>query len=158
MNVHFDSSDLEPVTEAIVKALERRLEEMASKGHEEPIMVGAQKAAALYDVSPSTIDRFKREEGLPFVKREGGRVLYRLDALREFAAAKEIVLKPIESQTERATGHKEVKHDPPHTDDPADALDRNGRANSTRQESRLATVRGNETGVAGGDPPQPPGL
>ena len=88
MNVHFDLREFAPLIEQTVDAAVRRL--LAERATTEPdkILVDKTVAGDVLSVSVSTIDRWRREEGLPFVKLDG-LVLFRPDSLKAWAAEKE---------------------------------------------------------------------
>ena len=90
MNLHIDAVEFSDVIQAAVDAA---VEATAAKlcgsaDGDDPVLWGKRRAAAGMDVSESTLNRWRREEGLPFVKLNG-LVLFRPESLREWASARE---------------------------------------------------------------------
>ena len=83
-----DPAEFSDVIQAAVDAAVRRL--LAERATTEPdkILVDKPGAGDVLSVSVSTVDRWRREEGLPFVKLNG-LVMFRPEALRDWAASKE---------------------------------------------------------------------
>jgi excisionase family DNA binding protein len=86
----FDMSELEEVVERTVAAVVRRNEERQPKDAAGRVLLTKKEAAEALGVSPATIDRL-RKAGLPAVKLDG-KVLFRPEGLRAWAAAQESVL------------------------------------------------------------------
>lgn len=89
MNVSIDPAEFAPIIEAAIDAAVRRLQDERPEADiDGSILLGKAGASEVMSVSASTIDRWRREDGLPFVKVDG-LVLFRPPALREWAAARE---------------------------------------------------------------------
>lgn len=89
MNLRIDPNEFAPIIEQAVDAAMRRiLDERLDENADGPILLSKAGAAEEMSASASTIDRWRREEGLPFVKLNG-LVMFRPEALREWAASKE---------------------------------------------------------------------
>ncbi len=85
--------DIDPAefAEVIQAAVDRALAKMRDDRRSDDtgkLLLGKREAAEALSVSPSTIDRLRREAGLPFIRLQGV-VLFRRQALEEWAAAKE---------------------------------------------------------------------
>ncbi len=88
MNLHINPAEFSDVIQA---AVDRAIAKMRAEQPAETdgqILLNKQGAADALSVSQSTVDRLRREAGLPCVKLDG-LVLFRPEALREWAAAKE---------------------------------------------------------------------
>ena len=88
MNLHIDPAEIAPLIDTAVEAAVRRLRDERPADTDGRILLNKQGAADVLSASQSTVDRWRREEGLPFVKLDG-LVLFRPAALREWAASKE---------------------------------------------------------------------
>ena len=83
-----DPNDFHGVISEAVDAAVRRLEANRptdSAGH---ILLTKRQAAEALNISEGTIDRWRADAGLPYLKIDG-RVLFRPAALEEWAAARE---------------------------------------------------------------------
>lgn len=87
-NIHFDPSEFSSIVDMAVEAAVRRLQNERPGGEARRILLNKKEAAAALGVSPSTLDRLRREGGLPSVKLDG-LVLFRPEALRKWAAENE---------------------------------------------------------------------
>ena len=87
-NIHFDPNEFSPIVDMAVEAAVRQLRNERSGGETGRILLNKKEAAVALGVSPSTLDRLRREAGLPSVKLDG-LVLFRPEALREWAAENE---------------------------------------------------------------------
>ncbi len=92
MNLHLDLAELQqglgPIVDAIADAVAHRLRAEQPTDDAGRVLLSKSEAAESLGVSPSTVDRLRREAGLSCVKLSG-LVLFRPDALRAWAAAKE---------------------------------------------------------------------
>jgi hypothetical protein len=88
LEIHLDAETLQPIIQATVETAIRRLQAERATTEPDRILVDKPGAGDVLSVSVSTIDRWRREEGLPFVKLNG-LVMFRPEALREWAAEKE---------------------------------------------------------------------
>ncbi len=86
--IHLDPAEFSPIIEMAVEATLRRLREERPTDQAGRILLSKQQAAEALGVSPSTIDRLRREVGLPCVKLNG-LVLFRPEALRQWATKNE---------------------------------------------------------------------
>lgn len=83
-----DPADFAGVIDTAVEAMAQRLESTRptdSAGH---ILMSKRQAAAALGVSEATVDRWRAEAALPFVKIDG-KVLFRPASLDEWAKARE---------------------------------------------------------------------
>lgn len=87
-NIHFDPNEFSPIVDMAVEAAVRRLRDERSRDETGRILLNKKEAAEALGVSTSTLDRLRREAGLPFLKLDG-LVLFRPEALREWAAENE---------------------------------------------------------------------
>jgi excisionase family DNA binding protein len=86
--IEFDRDELRPLIQlAVDEAIERMREERLSD-HAGRVLLNKREAAEALVVSQSTLDRLRREAGLPSVKLDG-LVLFRPEALQQWAAEKE---------------------------------------------------------------------
>jgi excisionase family DNA binding protein len=86
--IEFDRDELRPLIQlAVDEAIERMREERLSD-HAGRVLLNKREAAEALGVSQSTLDRLRREAGLPSVKLDG-LVLFRPEALQQWAAEKE---------------------------------------------------------------------
>jgi excisionase family DNA binding protein len=81
-------SDFSPVIEEAVNAAVRRLEADRPTDAAGQILLTKRQAAEALGVSEGTVDRWRSEAGLPFVKIDG-KVLFRPSALEAWAAERE---------------------------------------------------------------------
>ena len=88
MNLHIDPAEFAPMIEAAVDAAVRRLQAEPHTDVAEKVLLTKAEAAQALGVSPSTLDRLRREAGLPCVKLDG-LALFRPESLRAWAAARE---------------------------------------------------------------------
>ena len=88
LEIHLDAKTLQPIIEAAVETAIRRL--LAERATTEPdkILVDKPGAAEILSVSVSTVDRLRKEGGLPCVTLDG-RVLFKRASLDAWAAARE---------------------------------------------------------------------
>ena len=86
--IQFDADELQPVIDQAVEAAVRRLRAERSADEYGKILLTKRQAADVLGVSGSTLDRLRRDAGLPCVKLDG-LVLFRPESLREWAAARE---------------------------------------------------------------------
>jgi hypothetical protein len=87
MNLHIDPSEFQPIIESAVSEAIRRLDAERSKDRTGKVLLTKPEAAEVMGVSPSTLDRW-RKAGLPCLRLDG-LVLFRPEALREWAAQRE---------------------------------------------------------------------
>ena len=85
----FDMSELDDVISKAVDATVRRIAARQPKDAAGRVLLTKQEAADALGVSPATLDRL-RKAGLPAVKLDG-KVLFRPEGLRAWAAAQESV-------------------------------------------------------------------
>ena len=90
VRIQFDQDTLRPMVQlAVAEALERMEAERAKLIVEDRrVLLTKAEAARALGVSPSTLDRLRREAGLPAVKLDG-LVLFRPASLDAWAAARE---------------------------------------------------------------------
>ena len=88
MNLQIDPAEFAPIIKQAVDAAIRRLLDERPADGDGRILLNKKGAAEVLSASQSTVDRWRREEGLPFVKLDG-LVLFRPEALRNWAASKE---------------------------------------------------------------------
>lgn len=88
MNLYIDANEFAPIIEQAVDAAIARILSERVENADGPILLSKAKAAEEMSASASTIDRWRREEGLPFVKLNG-LVMFRPESLRAWAAEKE---------------------------------------------------------------------
>ena len=88
MNINFDTADLRPVIDAAVETALARLEAERLRDEHGRILLTKREASEALGISPSTLDRLRREHGLPAVKIDG-LVLFRPAALDAWAAERE---------------------------------------------------------------------
>ena len=84
-----DPADFAGVIDAAVEAMAQRLESTRPTDAAGQILVTKRQAAEGLGVSEGTVDRWRAEAGLPFVKIDG-KVLFRPSALEQWAAAREL--------------------------------------------------------------------
>ncbi len=83
-----DPADFAGVIDAAVEAMAQRLESTRTTDSANQILHTKRQAAEALGVSEATVDRWRAEAGLPFVKIDG-KVLFRPSALEAWAAARE---------------------------------------------------------------------
>ena len=83
-----DPADFAGVIDAAVEAMARRLESTWPTDAAGQILLTKCQAAEALGVSEATVDRWRAEAALPFVKVDG-KVLFRPSALEAWAAARE---------------------------------------------------------------------
>ena len=88
MNLHLDPAEFREVIDAAVSEAVRRLQTERHTDGAGRILLSKAEAAQALGVSPSTLDRLRRDAGLPAVKLDG-LVLFRPASLDEWAAARE---------------------------------------------------------------------
>lgn len=88
LRIEFHPDVLQPVIELAVETAVRRLQAERPTDADDRVLLCKQQAADALGVSPSTVDRLRQDAGLPCVKLDG-RVLFRPEALRAWAAARE---------------------------------------------------------------------
>ncbi len=88
LKIEFDRDELRPLVHLAVAEVLDRLRNERPTDPTGRIMLNKKEAAEALRVSPSTLDRLRRENGLPSVKLDG-LVLFRPDALRQWAAENE---------------------------------------------------------------------
>ena len=88
MNLHFDPAEFAPIIEAAVEAAFQRVQNERSGDGDGKILLNKSEAAEALGVSVSTVDRLRRDAGLPVVKLEG-LVMFRPEALKQWARDKE---------------------------------------------------------------------
>jgi len=88
MRLEIDHDELRPLIDQAVDAAVRRLEDERPTDQAARVLLTKREASEALGVSESTIDRLRRDAGLPFLKLDG-KVLFRPEALKEWAAAKE---------------------------------------------------------------------
>jgi len=67
LEIHLDAETLQPIIQAAVEGAIRRLQAERATTEPDKILVDKPGAAEVLSVSISTIDRWRREEGPPFV-------------------------------------------------------------------------------------------
>ena len=89
LQIQFDQDTLRPIVQlAVAEALERMEERAKFIDEGGRVLLTKAEAARALGVSPSTLDRLRREAGLPAVKLDG-LVLFRPASLDAWAAARE---------------------------------------------------------------------
>ena len=88
MNVSIDPAEFSDVIQAAVNAAVRRLESTRPSDAAGQILLTKRQAAEALGVSEGTVDRWRAQAALPFVKIDG-KVLFRPSALEAWAAARE---------------------------------------------------------------------
>ena len=89
LEIHLDAETLQPIIEAAVEAAIRRLQAERHTDDAGKVLLTKAETAQALGVSPSTLDRLRRDAGLPCVKLNNGLVLFRPESLRAWAASKE---------------------------------------------------------------------
>lgn len=88
IRIELDTDALRPLVQlAVAEALDRMRKEQHSD-YMGRVLRNKREAAEALGVSPSTLDRLRREAGLPSVKLDG-LVLFRPEALQKWAAENE---------------------------------------------------------------------
>ena len=88
MNVSIDPAEFSDVIQAAVNAAVGRLQSTRTTDSAGHILLIKRQAAEALGVSEATVDRWRAEAGLPFVKIDG-KVLFRPSALEAWAASRE---------------------------------------------------------------------
>jgi len=103
MKLEIEKEDLGPLVELVVaETLERVEEERRKLGEPQRVLLSKREAAQALGVSQSTIDRLRREAGLPAVQLDG-RVMFRPAALDAWAASRETARNAGPMTTPKAT-------------------------------------------------------
>ncbi len=89
MKISLDFTDLREVIKADVDAAVRQHMDRQPRDDAGQVLVDKRTAARLMATSESTIDRWRNNHGLPFLKLTDGKVLFRASALEEWAAEQE---------------------------------------------------------------------
>ncbi len=89
--IEIDPADFTPVIGQAVDEALRRYEAELPRDEDGAILVNKEGAGRILDTSEATVDRWRANHGLPFLKLDGGKVWFRVEALREWAAAREMV-------------------------------------------------------------------
>ena len=89
MNLHFDPAEFSDVIQAAVDAAVRRLQAERHTDDAGKVLLTKAEAAQALGVSPSTLDRLRRDAALPSVKLNNGLVLFRPESLKAWAEKKE---------------------------------------------------------------------
>lgn len=93
MNLYIDPSEFAPLIEADVEtALSRLLTIKHTASGAKKVLLTKAEAARELGVSISTVDRWRKEAELPFVKLDSA-VLFRPESLRDWAGAREEAVK-----------------------------------------------------------------
>jgi len=89
LEIHLDAETLKPIIQAAVDAAVRRLQDERARDDDGQVLWDKPRTGEeMGGVSESTVDRWRKEAGLPFVKIDG-KVLFRPSALEAWAAARE---------------------------------------------------------------------
>ena len=88
VRIQLDDSEFTPIVEMVVAAALRRLRAEQPCDQVGRVLLNKREAAESLGVSPSTLDRLRREAGLPSVKLDG-LVLFRPEGLRAWAEKNE---------------------------------------------------------------------
>lgn len=91
MNVHIDPREFTEVIEQAVSEALRRLHAERQTDEQRREALDRDGLAKAYAVSSSTIDRWKKREGLPYVKLANGKPLFLLDSVRQWMKSRETV-------------------------------------------------------------------
>jgi len=89
VNLHIDPTEFADVIQAAVDAAIRRLLAERHTDDAGKVLLTKAEAAQALAVSPSTLDRLRRDAGIPAVKLNNGLVLFRPESLKSWAAARE---------------------------------------------------------------------
>lgn len=88
MTLDLDPAEFAPIIrEAVTQAINELQAEQPADDNGK-LLLDKRAAAEALSVSPSTVDRLRRDDGLPYLKLNG-LVLFRPEALRAWAAEKE---------------------------------------------------------------------
>lgn len=87
--LHIEVSDFSPLIESAVETAVRRLQAERPKDANGRILLTKREAAQALGVSEATIDRWRVSHGLPHLKLENGKPMFRPEALRQWAANRE---------------------------------------------------------------------
>ena len=86
MNLHIDPAEFSDVIHAAVDEAVARLQAERNTDDAGRILLSKAEAAKALGVSPSTLDRLRRDAGLSCVKLNNGLVLFRPESLKAWAA------------------------------------------------------------------------
>ena len=89
MKLHIDPGEFRAVIDVAVSEAVRRLQAERHTDDAGRILLTKVEAAQALGISPSTLDRLRRDAGLPAVKLNNGLVLFRPESLKAWAAARE---------------------------------------------------------------------
>ena len=87
--IHLEPSDFSPLIESAVETAVRRLQTERPKDANGRILLTKRETAEALGVSEATIDRWRVSHGLPHLKLDNGKPMFRPEALREWAAQRE---------------------------------------------------------------------
>ena len=90
-SVSFDASEFDGLIQRAVAAAVREVEERWPRDEAGKILLKKREAAQAMGVDERTIDRWRDEHGLPFIK-PAGKVLFSPESLRDWAKKRETSL------------------------------------------------------------------
>lgn len=85
-SVNIDPSDFEDLIRRTIKETIRETESRRPKDSVGRVLLTKAEAAEAMGVSEKTIDRWRSERGLPHLKLDTGKPMFRPESLREWAA------------------------------------------------------------------------
>lgn len=88
-SIHLDPADFSPLIESAVDAAIRRLEGNRPRDAAGRILLAKAEAAEAMGVSVTTVDRWRESHGLPCLKLQNGKPMFRPEALRKWAKQQE---------------------------------------------------------------------
>jgi helix-turn-helix protein len=89
MKVLLDPAEFRPVFDLAIEEALQRIQAMQPKDKAGSILLDKAQAAKAMGVSETTIDRWRGSHGLPFLKLDNGKPMFRPESLREWAKSRE---------------------------------------------------------------------
>ena len=100
MNLHIDPAEFREVINEAVSASARHSKEERQTDELGRIAVDREGLTKIVPVSVSTIDRWKRNEGLPYVRLDNGKPIFILESVAAWLKSREIIATPKEGGAE----------------------------------------------------------
>lgn len=84
-SVLFDPIEFKGVIQEAVQEAVRQMDERRPRDEAGRVLLTKREAAEAMGVSEKTVDRWREEHGLPHIKLDNGKPMFRLESLKEWA-------------------------------------------------------------------------